>query len=96
MCYNAKEVLKMILDDVRKMAKEKKDAILQDPNSTQHDKEYVDKVIKIFSNEDYIKEASRGLVEVLLFYLGVEFGECEQMYNDLMKEINTTYDVVFI
>lgn len=84
----------MVLDNIRKMAREKKDKIMQNPNSTEHDKRYVSEVVQFFSNEDYIKEASSGLVKVMLYYLGVEFEECDPTYDNLMKEINVVYKAI--
>ena len=84
----------MLLDELRIMARHKKEEAYNDPNTKQTRKEYVDVVEQLLSNEDYIKAAPKSTMKQLLYFLGYEFKQLDEIYDQLMAEVNKTYDVI--
>ena len=84
----------MSLDEIRVMAQHRKEELIKDPNTPQRRIDLADKIIKMFSNVDYLKEAPKSLIHQSLLFIGYEFEQIRPLYDALMKEIHATYKAV--
>ena len=84
----------MLLDEIRILARKHKEQIYGDSSKPQKEREYVDMIEKLYSNEDYVKEAPKSLVLQTLFSVGYDVKQVNDIYKELMAEITNTYSVV--
>ena len=83
-----------LLDDIRAKAKVRRQEIYRDQADKQNELDYADMMVKLFSNEDYIKEAPRSLILQVLFSVGYPVGEVDDVYDRLLEEVNRTHPAV--
>ena len=83
----------MLLDEIRILARKKKEEVYNDPASSEFDKSFVDMAVKFFSNEDYITQAAKSAVVRLLFYIGYrDMIQARLLYKQLINEIDAHYN----
>ena len=84
----------MLLDEIRILARKHKKEIYEDPSKPQKEREYVDMIVQLYSNEDYIRKAPKSIVLQTLFSVGYDVKQVDKLYEDLMAEVTKTYNVV--
>ena len=90
----------MILEEVREKANQKREEIYADStnaDATNADakKNFIDKVIKLVNNTDYIKETSKFVMAYVLYFIGYDLNNVDSIYDDLMAEINMEEEKVY-
>lgn len=86
----------MVLEEIRLMAKKKKESLDSNPNTSEASKNYFDTVWKMLSNTDYLIESPKSLIIELLYFVGYDFEQLENIYNELMKELKKKYNAIDI
>lgn len=84
----------MLLDEIRILARNKKEEVYKNSESTEKQKDFADMTVKFFSNQDYITGSNEFVVSRLLYYLGYDVTQLNNIYEQLMHDLTKQYNVV--
>ena len=83
-----------LLDEIRVRARETRQRFYREKADKPNELQYADMIVKLYSNEDYIKAAPRSLIYQTLFSVGYPVKEIKDLYEQLLEEVNRTYPAV--
>ncbi len=78
----------MILEEVREKANQKREEIYADSTNDDAKKNFIDKVVKLVNNTDYIKGTTKFVMAYVLYFIGYDLNNVDSIYDDLIAEIN--------
>lgn len=86
-------VIIMLLEELRRRAKEKLEKVKSNPNSSESDIKKANDVVIFYSKEMGVKEAPPSLVRVTSSYLGFpdDLNSFRESYKELIDDIDRRY-----
>ena len=84
----------MLLEEIRRMAKARQEAMHADPEAKPASVKFADSMVRIFSNSDYILQSPPSLIMQALFAYGIPIKEVRPTYDKLIEELTRTFPAV--